>query len=79
MQDNMPPDTMRVCIDRKTAAKISGMSASWHRLQDAIGAGPPKLRLGAGPGRIRYPLEQCMEWLKQHQDPTRGPSALSPV
>jgi len=79
MQDTTPPDTMPLCIDRKTAAKISGMSLSWHRLQDAIGTGPPKLRLGAGLGRIRYPLDQFMEWLKGHTDPTRGPSALSPV
>jgi hypothetical protein len=61
-----------VCIDRKTAAKISGMSISWLRHMDAIGAGAPKLRLGAGPGRIRYEVESFMAWLKQHADPARA-------
>jgi phage terminase Nu1 subunit (DNA packaging protein) len=75
-------DTMPVLIDRKTAAKISGMSISWLRHMDAIGAGAPKLRLGQGPGRIRYDLEQYMDWLKGHQDPARrddGGTASSPV
>ena len=63
---------MPVCLDRRTAAKISGMSISWHRHMDAIGAGPPKLRLGRGHGRIRYPVEQYMVWLNQHQDHARG-------
>ena len=57
-----------LCFDRKQAAKISGMSSSWHRHMDALGLGPPKLRLGQGPGRIRYPIAEYMEWLSQHLD-----------
>ena len=72
-------DTLPLCLDRRTAAKISGMSISWHRHMDAIGSGPPKLRLGQGHGRIRYPIEDFMDWLKQHTDPARRtqPSALT--
>jgi hypothetical protein len=60
-----------LCIDRRTAARISGMSISWHRNMDSLGIGPPKLRLGQGHGRIRYEIEGYMNWLRQHQDPAR--------
>jgi predicted DNA-binding transcriptional regulator AlpA len=64
-------DTMPVLISRRTAAKISGMSISWVRNQERNGTGPPRLRLGAGPGRIRFDLDRFMEWLKQYQEPAR--------
>jgi predicted DNA-binding transcriptional regulator AlpA len=70
MQSNMPPDTLPILIDRKTAAKIAGMSESWLRHMDAINAGPPKLRLGQGPGRVRYDLERYMDWLQSHSEPS---------
>jgi predicted DNA-binding transcriptional regulator AlpA len=60
-----------VCLDRRTAAKIASMSVSWLKRMDSIGAGPPKLRLGEGPGRVRYPVEKFMEWLQQHSEPAR--------
>jgi hypothetical protein len=58
-------------IDRKTAKKISGFSESWQRHMDSIGAGPPKLRLGRGQGRIRYPYKAYVEWLQKHLDPAQ--------
>jgi hypothetical protein len=68
MQDTSVPE---VLIDRKTAAKIASMSVQWLKTMDCMGCGPPKLRLGRGPGRVRYKVEEFMSWLMQHQDPAR--------
>jgi predicted DNA-binding transcriptional regulator AlpA len=73
----------QVCLDRRAAACLAGMSVSWLRHADSIGSGPPKLRLGTGPGRIRYPLNEFRAWLAKHQDAAPGsvcePATQAPV
>jgi hypothetical protein len=41
------------------------MSISWLRLQDRLGTGPPRLRMG---NRIRYDRQNFLEWLKAHSE-----------
>jgi hypothetical protein len=64
----MQDTTVPLCLDRRAAAALAGMSVSWLRHMDAIGAGPPKLRLGKGQGRIRYEIGPYILWLQQHAD-----------
>jgi hypothetical protein len=78
MQDTSVPE---VLIDRKTAAKIASMSVQWLKTMDCMGCGPPKLRLGRGPRRVRYNVDEFMTWLQQHHEPARrvDSTANSPV
>jgi predicted DNA-binding transcriptional regulator AlpA len=64
----MQDTTVPLCLDRRAAAALAGMSVSWLRRMDATGDGPPKLRLGRGPGRIRYPVGSYIHWLQAHTD-----------
>ena len=72
MSDALPtPNESAACppvLDRKSAARLLGVSPSWLKQQDLRGTGPIRLKFGK---KVVYPLRELITFAADHIDNSR--------